>query len=51
MTDPIITILSDMNSPRFSFDENKVREIVKVKYLYATFYPLQVARTVSKEKR
>jgi hypothetical protein len=50
MTELIITILSDMNSPRFSFDENKVREIVNVKYLHATLYLLQVARTVSKEK-
>jgi hypothetical protein len=51
MTDPIITILLDINSPRFSLDENEVREIVNVKYLYATLYPLQVARTVSKEKQ
>ena len=50
MTELIITILSDMNSPRFSFDENKVREIVNVKYLHATLYLLRVARTVSKEK-
>jgi hypothetical protein len=50
MTELIITILSDMNSSRFSFDENKVREIVNVKYLHATLYLLQVGRTVSKEK-
>jgi hypothetical protein len=50
MTELIITILSDMNSPRFSFDENIVREIVNVKYLHAILYLLQVARKVSKEK-
>ena len=35
MTELIITILSEHELTRFSFDENKVREIVNVKYLHA----------------
>jgi hypothetical protein len=51
MTDHIIIMFIRYTIARISFPENEVREIVNVKYLCATLYHLQVARTVSKEKQ
>jgi hypothetical protein len=51
MTDPLIIIFIRCKIAKISFHENEMREIVNVKYLYATLYLLQVARTVSKEKQ
>ncbi|MDQ3976104.1 MAG: response regulator [Thermoproteota archaeon] len=49
MTDPLIIIFIRCKIARISFRENEVREIVNVKYLCATLYPLQLQERLVKK--
>jgi DNA-binding NtrC family response regulator len=49
MTDPLIIIFIRCKIAKISFRENEAREIVNVKYLCATLYPLQLQERLVKK--